>query len=216
MPRVASTPSTLRSSGRGHQAPPPNLDRAVAVDVPSSTRRRPAAPDCPLRGPATVYRWPEAVMPATSKLPSLRLHPDTGNRAARKRRYARHHECGCRPGPHERRARRHVRVERRLDTWRATGLPAACTASARHREAGAAPEMLVPRREQVSAEASVAAGLRQRTRWGRQPPGPTAPAGFGGPACPNVSASVRGGKRGRECPSSPRRCEWRRSRRESG
>jgi hypothetical protein len=34
MPRVASTPSTLRSSGRGPQAPPQSVDRAVAVDVP--------------------------------------------------------------------------------------------------------------------------------------------------------------------------------------
>ena len=47
----------------------------------ASTRPRPAAPDCPLRGQATDYRCgPEAVMPATSKLPSLRLHPDATSR----------------------------------------------------------------------------------------------------------------------------------------
>ncbi len=43
----------------------------------ASIRPRPAAPDCPLRGPATDYRCgSEAVMPAASKPPSLRLLPD--------------------------------------------------------------------------------------------------------------------------------------------
>jgi hypothetical protein len=41
---------------------------------------------------------------------------DTGSHAARQRRYPRQHECGCRPGLHERRARR--------DLLRARGLGA--------------------------------------------------------------------------------------------
>ena len=45
--------------------------------------------------------------------------------------------------------------------------------------------------------------MTQRRRWGRQRPGPTAPAGFGGPACPNVSATARGGTKCGKCPSSP-------------
>ena len=48
----------------------------------ASTRPRRAAPDCPLRGhQATDSRCgPEAIMPATSKLPSRRLHPDATSR----------------------------------------------------------------------------------------------------------------------------------------
>jgi hypothetical protein len=84
-------------------------------------QRQPAAPldDGSIRDRA-------AVSPGLARL----LLSDTGSHAARQRRYPRQHECGCRPGLHERRARRHEQGSGRAGRPTRTALVLGASAAA--------------------------------------------------------------------------------------